>query len=85
MPGIVLYVMCLQLFNLFSLYGIVLRIKILKERPDTALIQYSSPFYATIAQCLMMVNLLTLPCTCCFARDEIRASGFRVEVRACVV
>ncbi|KAL8431940.1 hypothetical protein Efla_002777 [Eimeria flavescens] len=43
-----------MLFNLFSLYGIVLRIKILKERPDTALIQYSVPFYATIAQCLMM-------------------------------
>ncbi|OEH76060.1 RNA recognition motif-containing protein [Cyclospora cayetanensis] len=42
------------LFNLFSLYGIVLRIKILKERPDTALIQYALPFYATIAQCLMM-------------------------------
>lgn len=43
-----------MLFNLFSLYGIVLRIKILKERPDTALIQYAMPFYATIAQCLMM-------------------------------
>ncbi|XP_026193575.1 polypyrimidine tract-binding protein homolog 3 [Cyclospora cayetanensis] len=43
-----------MLFNLFSLYGIVLRIKILKERPDTALIQYALPFYATIAQCLMM-------------------------------
>ncbi|KAL8435697.1 hypothetical protein ACSSS7_002300 [Eimeria intestinalis] len=57
LPPPVFFSFSLQLFNLFSLYGIVLRIKILKERPDTALIQYSVPFYATIAQCLMMVTL----------------------------
>ncbi|PFH32035.1 RNA recognition motif-containing protein [Besnoitia besnoiti] len=38
-----------MLFNLFSLYGSVLRVKILREKSDTALIQYSDPLYATIA------------------------------------
>lgn len=42
-----------KLFNLFSLYGSVLRIKILRDKPDTALIQYSDPLYATIAQSLL--------------------------------
>lgn len=39
----------LQLFNLLSLYGVVLRIKLLREKPDTALAQYSHPLYATLA------------------------------------
>lgn len=38
-----------KLFNLFSLYGNVVRIKILRDKPDTALIQYSEPFYASLA------------------------------------
>eukprot|EP00921_Rhytidocystis_pertsovi_P014352 GHVQ01023287.1.p1 GENE.GHVQ01023287.1~~GHVQ01023287.1.p1 ORF type:complete len:421 (-),score=38.60 GHVQ01023287.1:936-2198(-) len=42
-----------QLFNLFSLYGTVLRIKILREKTDTALIQFSEPLYASIAHALL--------------------------------
>eukprot|EP01069_Polyplicarium_translucidae_P006914 Polyplicarium_translucidae@DN3040_c0_g1_i4.p1 len=38
-----------KLFNLFSMYGTVLRIKILRDRTDTALIQYSEPLYASVA------------------------------------
>lgn len=38
-----------KLFNLFSLYGTVIRIKILRDKPDTALVQYSDPFYASLA------------------------------------
>lgn len=42
-----------KLFNLFSLYGTVLRIKILREKTDTALIQFSDPLHASIAQSLL--------------------------------
>ncbi|KAF8821012.1 Rna recognition motif-containing protein [Cardiosporidium cionae] len=42
-----------KLFNLFSLYGSVFRVKILREKADTALVQYSDPLYANIAQCLL--------------------------------
>lgn len=38
-----------QLFNLLSLYGVVIRIKLLRDKPDTALAQYSHPLYATLA------------------------------------
>jgi len=38
-----------KLFNLFSLYGTVTRIKIMREKTDSALIQYSDAFYATLA------------------------------------
>eukprot|EP01071_Lankesteria_metandrocarpae_P008742 Lankesteria_metandrocarpae@DN5040_c0_g1_i1.p1 len=39
----------MQLFNLFSLYGPVLRIKILRDKRDTALVQYTEPHFATLA------------------------------------
>eukprot|EP00922_Rhytidocystis_sp_ex-Travisia-forbesii_P005465 GHVS01007971.1.p1 GENE.GHVS01007971.1~~GHVS01007971.1.p1 ORF type:complete len:421 (-),score=76.14 GHVS01007971.1:121-1383(-) len=42
-----------KLFNLFSLYGTVTRIKILREKNDTALIQFSDPLYASIAHSLL--------------------------------
>lgn len=38
-----------KLFNLLSLYGAVLRIKILRDKPDTALAQFSHPLFATLA------------------------------------
>lgn len=44
-----------KLFNLFSLYGSVIRIKILREKPDTALVQFSDSFYASLA-CYYLQN-----------------------------
>uniref|UniRef100_A0A0G4FK73 RRM domain-containing protein n=1 Tax=Chromera velia CCMP2878 TaxID=1169474 RepID=A0A0G4FK73_9ALVE len=38
-----------KLFNLFSIYGNVTRVKILYNKADTAMIQFSDPFYATMA------------------------------------
>ncbi|ETW37930.1 hypothetical protein PFBG_01305 [Plasmodium falciparum 7G8] len=38
------------LFNLFSIYGFVTRIKILREKPDAALIQYSNYIFSSLAQ-----------------------------------
>merc|ERR1719265_238891 len=38
-----------QLFNLFSLYGLVLRIKILQNKPDCCLVQYTEPLFASLA------------------------------------
>lgn len=39
-----------KLFNLFSVYGFVSRIKILREKPDCALIQYAGHLFASVAQ-----------------------------------
>ncbi|SOV12388.1 polypyrimidine tract binding protein, putative [Plasmodium sp. gorilla clade G2] len=39
-----------KLFNLFSIYGFVTRIKILREKPDAALIQYSNYIFSSLAQ-----------------------------------
>ncbi|KJP88929.1 hypothetical protein AK88_01423 [Plasmodium fragile] len=39
-----------KLFNLFSVYGFVSRIKILREKPDSALIQYAGYLFASVAQ-----------------------------------
>eukprot|EP00923_Selenidium_pygospionis_P024047 GHVN01041772.1.p1 GENE.GHVN01041772.1~~GHVN01041772.1.p1 ORF type:complete len:547 (-),score=52.67 GHVN01041772.1:1855-3495(-) len=39
-----------KLFNLFSLYGVVLRVKMMRDKPDTALIQFSHPDYAQLAK-----------------------------------
>jgi len=57
-----------KLFNLFSLYGTVSRIKIMREKVDSALIQYSDAFYATLAyNCLQGATM--------FGRDiQIRFS-----------
>eukprot|EP01053_Blabericola_migrator_P000939 Blabericola_migrator_1__938@NODE_1234_length_5022_cov_165_311604_g832_i1_p1_GENE_NODE_1234_length_5022_cov_165_311604_g832_i1NODE_1234_length_5022_cov_165_311604_g832_i1_p1_ORF_typecomplete_len707_score120_59RRM_5/PF13893_6/1_5e09RRM_5/PF13893_6/4_7e13RRM_5/PF13893_6/1_1e21RRM_5/PF13893_6/4_5e11RRM_8/PF11835_8/42RRM_8/PF11835_8/1_6e23RRM_8/PF11835_8/0_019RRM_8/PF11835_8/0_7RRM_1/PF00076_22/0_0024RRM_1/PF00076_22/0_00015RRM_1/PF00076_22/0_023RRM_1/PF00076_22/4_3e11RRM_occluded/PF16842_5/1_1RRM_oc len=38
-----------ELFNVFSLYGILQRVKILRDKPHTALLQYSDPLYASLA------------------------------------
>jgi len=38
-----------KLFNIFSIYGNVHKVKILYNKPDTAMIQFSDPFYATLA------------------------------------
>lgn len=38
-----------KLFNLFSIYGVVERIKLLRGKENTALIQFSDPFFATLA------------------------------------
>eukprot|EP01068_Selenidium_serpulae_P006019 Selendium_serpulae@DN4266_c0_g1_i1.p1 len=47
-----------KLFNLFSLYGFVKRIKMLKDKPDTALVQYSYPAFAQLARsCLHEVEV----------------------------
>eukprot|EP00919_Chromeraceae_sp_WS-2016_P051150 GHVR01121341.1.p1 GENE.GHVR01121341.1~~GHVR01121341.1.p1 ORF type:complete len:535 (+),score=100.76 GHVR01121341.1:37-1641(+) len=39
----------LQLFNLFSIYGPVVRVRVLHNKPDAAMIQFSDPFWANIA------------------------------------
>ncbi|EUD66333.1 hypothetical protein C922_03249 [Plasmodium inui San Antonio 1] len=39
-----------KLFNLFSVYGFVSRIKILRDKPDCALIQYGGYLFASVAQ-----------------------------------
>ncbi|CEL99796.1 unnamed protein product [Vitrella brassicaformis CCMP3155] len=39
-----------KLFNLFSQFGVVERVKIFRDKPDTAMIQFSDQFYATLAQ-----------------------------------
>lgn len=39
-----------RIFNLFSLYGVVTKVKILREKPETALIQFSHPAYAQLAR-----------------------------------
>lgn len=46
LPG---YIDSNKIFNLFSIYGCVSRIKILRDKPDAALIQYTSPIYASLA------------------------------------
>ncbi|CRH01069.1 polypyrimidine tract binding protein, putative [Plasmodium relictum] len=47
-----------KLFNLFSVYGFVSRIKILREKPDSALIQYSNYLYSSLAQeCLQHAKI----------------------------
>ncbi|ANQ09228.1 Uncharacterized protein PCOAH_00036350 [Plasmodium coatneyi] len=47
-----------KLFNLFSVYGFVSRIKILREKPDCALIQYAGYLFASVAQeCLQHAKL----------------------------
>jgi len=38
-----------QLFNLFSLYGVVQRIKIMQNKPDCCLVQYTQPVFASLA------------------------------------
>eukprot|EP00923_Selenidium_pygospionis_P041879 GHVN01072698.1.p1 GENE.GHVN01072698.1~~GHVN01072698.1.p1 ORF type:complete len:597 (+),score=69.71 GHVN01072698.1:144-1934(+) len=39
-----------KLFNLFSLYGCLARVKILKDKADTALMQYTHPVFAQLAR-----------------------------------
>ncbi|SBT77852.1 polypyrimidine tract-binding protein, putative [Plasmodium ovale] len=47
-----------KLFNLFSVYGFVSRIKILREKPDSALIQYSNYLFSSLAQeCLQHARI----------------------------
>ncbi|CAD2095180.1 hypothetical protein YYG_04718 [Plasmodium vinckei petteri] len=47
-----------KLFNLFSVYGYVSRIKILREKPDSALIQYSNYLFSSLAQeCLQHAKI----------------------------
>eukprot|EP00386_Alphamonas_edax_P013862 GDKI01042681.1.p1 GENE.GDKI01042681.1~~GDKI01042681.1.p1 ORF type:complete len:239 (-),score=43.79 GDKI01042681.1:162-785(-) len=38
-----------KLFHLFSMYGQIARIKVMRDRPDTAMIQYNSPVFAALA------------------------------------
>jgi len=38
-----------QLFNLFSFYGLVTRIKIMQNKPDCCLVQYTEPLFASLA------------------------------------
>ncbi|EZG57134.1 putative polypyrimidine tract-binding protein [Gregarina niphandrodes] len=47
-----------DIFNIFSLYGVVTRIKILREKPDTALVQFSDCVYASLAR--YFLNLIAL-------------------------
>eukprot|EP00918_Siedleckia_nematoides_P035734 GHVU01077647.1.p1 GENE.GHVU01077647.1~~GHVU01077647.1.p1 ORF type:complete len:226 (+),score=58.84 GHVU01077647.1:44-679(+) len=42
-----------KLFNLFSLFGNVTRVKILRDKPDTAMVQFSQALYATVAYNLL--------------------------------
>eukprot|EP01068_Selenidium_serpulae_P003483 Selendium_serpulae@DN3091_c0_g1_i2.p1 len=39
-----------MLFNLFSLYGNVTRVKMIRDKPNTALVQFSSPTFSTMAK-----------------------------------
>merc|ERR1712023_282000 len=38
-----------QLFNIFSFYGLVSRIKIMQNKPDCCLVQYTEPLFAQLA------------------------------------
>ena len=38
-----------QLFNLFSFYGLVTSIKIMQNKPDCCLVQYTEPLFASLA------------------------------------
>jgi polypyrimidine tract-binding protein 2 len=40
---------CVGLFNLFSIYGFVQRVKFLHSRADAALVQFSDPVFASLA------------------------------------
>lgn len=48
-----------KLFNLFSMYGNIVRIKFLRNKPDHALLQMSDNFQAELAMnCLRVPRLL---------------------------
>lgn len=47
-----------KLFNLFSLYGNIIRIKILRNKPDHALVQMADGFQAELAVHFLKVRLL---------------------------
>lgn len=47
-----------KLFNLFSLYGNIIRIKILRNKPDHALVQMADGFQAELAVHFLKVYLL---------------------------
>merc|ERR1719352_2058508 len=38
-----------QLFNIFSFYGLVSRVKIMQNKPDCCLVQYTEPLFASLA------------------------------------
>uniref|UniRef100_A0A8C9IX72 RRM domain-containing protein n=1 Tax=Piliocolobus tephrosceles TaxID=591936 RepID=A0A8C9IX72_9PRIM len=47
-----------KIFNLFSIYGYVSKIKILREKPDSALIQYTNYLFSSLAQeCLQHAKI----------------------------
>jgi RNA recognition motif. (a.k.a. RRM, RBD, or RNP domain) len=48
-----------KLFNLFSLYGNIIRIKVLKNKPDHALVQMADGFQAEFASHFLRVTFFT--------------------------
>ena len=59
------------IFNLFSLYGVVLRVKVLRDRPDKALVQYNDPGFAAVAVLHLheVAVLHERPLQVCFSRN----------------
>lgn len=53
-----------KLFNLFSMYGNIMRIKLLRNKPDHALIQMSDNFQAELGMNCLRVPLIYLVFTC---------------------
>lgn len=49
-----------KLFNLFSLYGNIVRIKLLRNKPDHALVQMGDGFQAELAVHFLKVCFLSL-------------------------
>eukprot|EP00923_Selenidium_pygospionis_P018382 GHVN01032180.1.p1 GENE.GHVN01032180.1~~GHVN01032180.1.p1 ORF type:complete len:435 (-),score=42.32 GHVN01032180.1:36-1340(-) len=59
-----------RLFNLMSLYGIVTKVKILREKPDTALVQFSHPGYTQLAKsALNEVPIFGRPISLAFSKN----------------
>lgn len=52
-----------KLFNLFSIYGNIVRIKILRNKPDHALVQMSDGFQAELAVHFLKASF-HYPCLC---------------------
>ncbi|RWW46300.1 hypothetical protein BHE74_00047777 [Ensete ventricosum] len=54
-----------KLFNLFSVYGNIVRIKLLRNKPDHALVQMADGFQAELAVHFLKVCLCFIDLNCC--------------------
>lgn len=58
-----------KLFNLFSLYGNIMRIKLLRNKPDHALVEMGDGFQAELAVHFLKVQVTSLAkfqCRCVY-------------------